>query len=391
MIFPGFDASGTAYQTNVVGLLNGTNGSLKWSGVYTTSQTGLTSEDHRFIFGADGSLFLSIKTVNLLASATDTLRVARVRPDGSLAYSKTLSLPGAIHEHQFYLGSQALVYYTHQQGGTDAIQFVVLDADGNVGANAALNAKLRGSGQIKLSAARREGTDFAFIRLECGFTGFTLPEHTLMRLNLSSGAMEFRKVPTPAPGVETYDVVTTPNGDALSPHNNFRGLAAVTTAMVGSTQVAAGGSRVAFYELPSDGSLPACMPLSPSSVTAGSTVTPQLAAAVHIDLTDGATVTSRTMPGMIQATALPTLQATPLTETVICPDDGGGDAAPTLAIRASGPGEVTVSWAPGTAGFVLQEKAALATGDWAPSASGAANPVVLPIARPTTFYRLIKP
>ena len=65
--------------------------------------------------------------------------------------------------------------------------------------------------------------------------------------------------------------------------------------------------------------------------------------------------------------------------------------APTLAIAPASPGFATVSWAPGTPGFVLQENLNLATTNWVNSPSGTNNPVVVPATVPKKFYRLFKP
>ena len=64
--------------------------------------------------------------------------------------------------------------------------------------------------------------------------------------------------------------------------------------------------------------------------------------------------------------------------------------APTLKIIPATPGWATVSWVPNTPGFVLQETTSLAPTNWVNSASGAANPVVVPAVQPTKFYRLSK-
>lgn len=66
--------------------------------------------------------------------------------------------------------------------------------------------------------------------------------------------------------------------------------------------------------------------------------------------------------------------------------------SPTLFIRPAGPGQVTISWDPSIAGFVLQESLDLnlAPGGWNNSPSGASNPVT--VASPgIKFYRLRKP
>ena len=65
--------------------------------------------------------------------------------------------------------------------------------------------------------------------------------------------------------------------------------------------------------------------------------------------------------------------------------------APQLTIVPAAPGQGTISWTPATPGFVLQETPGLAPSNWVNSASGAANPVTVPTALPSKFYRLRKP
>ena len=65
--------------------------------------------------------------------------------------------------------------------------------------------------------------------------------------------------------------------------------------------------------------------------------------------------------------------------------------APTLTIVPSAPGNATISWIPGTPGFVLQESAIISPANWTNSLSGATNPIVVPVTVPTKFYRLSKP
>ena len=65
--------------------------------------------------------------------------------------------------------------------------------------------------------------------------------------------------------------------------------------------------------------------------------------------------------------------------------------APLLSIAAAGPGQAQISWEPDTPGFVLQETLSLAPTNWVNSASGTNNPVIVPAATPTKFYRLNKP
>ncbi len=65
--------------------------------------------------------------------------------------------------------------------------------------------------------------------------------------------------------------------------------------------------------------------------------------------------------------------------------------APTLTITPATPGNATISWTPGTPGFVLQESLSLSPATWVNSPSGATNPVVVPATFPARFYRLFKP
>jgi hypothetical protein len=65
--------------------------------------------------------------------------------------------------------------------------------------------------------------------------------------------------------------------------------------------------------------------------------------------------------------------------------------APLLTITPASPGQVTISWTPATAGFVLQETWSLSPANWTNSISSATNPVVVPAVVPAKFYRLFKP
>jgi hypothetical protein len=65
--------------------------------------------------------------------------------------------------------------------------------------------------------------------------------------------------------------------------------------------------------------------------------------------------------------------------------------APTLAIVSAAPGQATISWTPGTPGFVLQETLSLSPANWINSPSSATNPVTILAAQPKKFYRLFKP
>ena len=65
--------------------------------------------------------------------------------------------------------------------------------------------------------------------------------------------------------------------------------------------------------------------------------------------------------------------------------------APTLTIAPATPGNATISWAPNTPGFVLQETWVLSPANWTNSLSGATNPVIVPATLPKKYYRVFKP
>ena len=67
------------------------------------------------------------------------------------------------------------------------------------------------------------------------------------------------------------------------------------------------------------------------------------------------------------------------------------EGVPTLTIVPAAPGLAAISWAPNTAGFVLQESPSLSAPAWINSPSGATNPISVPATLPVKFYRLRKP
>jgi hypothetical protein len=67
------------------------------------------------------------------------------------------------------------------------------------------------------------------------------------------------------------------------------------------------------------------------------------------------------------------------------------EGAPTLAITRAAPGFATISWAPKTSGFVLQETPNLSPVNWTNSPSGSTNPITLSIGGGARFFRLHKP
>ena len=64
------------------------------------------------------------------------------------------------------------------------------------------------------------------------------------------------------------------------------------------------------------------------------------------------------------------------------------EGAPRLAIVPGAPGFALISWAPNSAGFVLQETHDLSSTNWINSPSGATNQVVVPASTPVKYYRL---
>jgi len=69
----------------------------------------------------------------------------------------------------------------------------------------------------------------------------------------------------------------------------------------------------------------------------------------------------------------------------------GYDLAPTLAIIPAGAGQATISWTPGTTGYVLQESASLSPASWVNSSSGTNNPATIFTTSSSKFYRLSYP
>jgi hypothetical protein len=70
------------------------------------------------------------------------------------------------------------------------------------------------------------------------------------------------------------------------------------------------------------------------------------------------------------------------------PTPGLGGEAPTLSVAIDG-NQVTISWAPATAGFVLETTGSLSAPDW--TAGPAGNPVTIEATGTAQFYRLVSP
>lgn len=65
--------------------------------------------------------------------------------------------------------------------------------------------------------------------------------------------------------------------------------------------------------------------------------------------------------------------------------------APWLSVVSTAAGQVTISWSPDWAGFVLQETSALSPPLWVNVTAGEATPVVVWATGGKRFYRLHKP
>ena len=65
--------------------------------------------------------------------------------------------------------------------------------------------------------------------------------------------------------------------------------------------------------------------------------------------------------------------------------------APLLSIEPAGAGMATISWSPDTPGWILQETPSFTPTNWMNSASVSTNPVTVPAAGESKFYRLHKP
>ena len=65
--------------------------------------------------------------------------------------------------------------------------------------------------------------------------------------------------------------------------------------------------------------------------------------------------------------------------------------SPTLVLRKSSPGFLTLVWTPPIPGFILQQTTSFDALNWTDAPSGSTNPVVVPIQGDTGFFRLHKP
>ena len=64
---------------------------------------------------------------------------------------------------------------------------------------------------------------------------------------------------------------------------------------------------------------------------------------------------------------------------------------PQLSVTRPDATTVLVSWMPPTFGWALQQGNNLGVNNWTPTASGSANPAILPATNSAQFYRLSQP
>ncbi|MGE3308841.1 MAG: hypothetical protein AB7O66_02640 [Limisphaerales bacterium] len=326
-------ASGGIRPTDVFGLLNGATGELKWSFSYKppVGAIGNRTEDFRFTFGSDGSFFAHaavVVDISNIGAPIDTSRakVVRIQPDGQLAYSKTLSVDTASVVGEDYLDGQALLHFSFDDGRKT--QFVVLSPSGAVQASAAVDGDLS-SGDGDLTATRRSGTDFAFVR-----ASYTGGQETLARLNLTNGDLEIRRLPNPFPGNPVYEAVGTSDAYPVSPFNTPRGIASVSKVLASETLNQLSSSfRMGFVELPRDGSFPTCITYTAATLQSTTPLPAVVVDSELIDLENGWTVSAYGgLAGFGAGGPAPDLTPMGVTVEVVCEDDGGGVVAPKLIV-----------------------------------------------------------
>lgn len=64
--------------------------------------------------------------------------------------------------------------------------------------------------------------------------------------------------------------------------------------------------------------------------------------------------------------------------------------APALAIELITPGELRISWEPGSSGWVLQERSSLLPSEWVTISTTPANPMTIQAGDSAKFYRLMR-
>jgi len=339
--------SGQLVVTDVIGLLDGEDGRLKWTFSYRPplGSFGNRIEDFRYTFGRDGSFFARATAIFDVSNPlepvdTSTAKVLRITPDGALAYSKAVTLEGATVIGENYMDDFALLHFSYND--EDSTQFVVLGPNGSITASTAFDEHLT-AGDGDLTATRREGTDLAFIRAD-----FSPGGPILARLNLANGDIEFRQLPALLLGVPRYEAVGKVTAVPVAPFNTPEGFSSVSTVL--AAELNNGPSmdfRIDLNELPADGSFP-LIDLQPSSF---STVTP-LTAAVSgvsvIDQQDGWTTGPYSgLPPLTASEVAPSLLPMPVQIEVLSTDDANPPVPMTdlmLSIIGTGPASAELSF-----------------------------------------------
>jgi hypothetical protein len=66
------------------------------------------------------------------------------------------------------------------------------------------------------------------------------------------------------------------------------------------------------------------------------------------------------------------------------------EPAPVLAIELATPGELSISWASDSHGWILQERSSLLPSEWVTISATTTNPTVIQAGDSTKFYRLMR-
>lgn len=313
------NGAGTGYEIyDVWGLLAAETGEFKWTFTFQPplNTPGQRLELLRYTFGSDGSFFAhaaaQIDFTNIGAEDFSKAKIFRIKPDGTLAYSKLLTVAGATVKGEYYFDGYALLYYTLDEG--DHTQFIVVDPDGNVTGNAAISQKLSSGGDV--TAALRSGTDFAFIRMS-----LTNGEETLARMNVTNGEMEFMKLPPASAflGGGEFRVVTTPEGDPNSPFFDAYGFPGISGSLaVNVLNPLTSDFKVDLIQLPVDGSFPSCVNYTASAATPMDPLPFVLSDETIVNLEDEAYTASAHdgLPGLAAFDGAPGLDLTSMDPTV---------------------------------------------------------------------------
>ena len=337
--------------TDVFGLLDGSTGDLKWTFTYQPPLGAINNrlEDFRFTFGSDGSFFahaaVQIDISNISAPLDRSrAKILRINSDGSLAYGKTVQLPDAVVLGENYMDGPALLHFSYND--EDNTQFVVIDSSGNLMGTTSVDNHLS-AGDGDLTATRRSGSDFAFVR-----ASFSPGGENLARINLTDGSMEFQQLPISFPGNPVYEAVGSISAYPVAPFNSPGGFPSVSPVL--AAEVLNGLSqdyRIDIIELPTDGSFPSCITYTPSTIVQGSALSVELADIEIIDLENGWEVSEYSgISGFTPSDVSPDLAALNPDIQILCEDDGSGPQDIHVNFVRTGPetGELSFTTVSGT-------------------------------------------